>query len=79
MKLKGVSFCLKSLHPGRNFRLLILNNPRDMEFMNIFQISDIRERRYETLGIGSSYLFRIDDELVVRLCLLLISTQESKV
>jgi SET domain-containing protein len=36
-----------------------------MEFMNIFQISDIRERRYETLGIGSSYLFRIDDELVV--------------
>ncbi|KAH8939560.1 hypothetical protein BDL97_15G042700 [Sphagnum fallax] len=29
------------------------------------QISDIRERRYETLGIGSSYLFRIDDELVV--------------
>jgi hypothetical protein len=79
MKLKGVGSCLKSLHPGRKFRLLILNNPCDMEFMNIFQISDIRERRYETLGIGSSYLFRIDDELVVRLCLLLISTQESKV
>ncbi len=79
MMLKGVGSCLKSLHPGRNFRLLTLNNPRDMEFMNIFQISDIRERRYETLGIGSSYLFRIDDELVVRLCLLLISTQESKV
>ncbi|KAL3699809.1 hypothetical protein R1sor_017831 [Riccia sorocarpa] len=29
------------------------------------KISDIREHRYEAMGIGSSYLFRIDDELVV--------------
>ncbi|CAM6121078.1 unnamed protein product [Calypogeia fissa] len=29
------------------------------------KISDIREQRYESMGIGSSYLFRIDDEFVV--------------
>ncbi|WOL12385.1 histone-lysine N-methyltransferase ATXR7 [Canna indica] len=29
------------------------------------RISDIRERQYETMGIGSSYLFRLDDEYVV--------------
>jgi hypothetical protein len=29
------------------------------------QVSDLRERQYETVGIGSSYLFRVDDELVV--------------
>lgn len=29
------------------------------------QVSDLRERQYETMGIGSSYLFRVDDELVV--------------
>ncbi|KAL6180759.1 hypothetical protein ACLB2K_047418 [Fragaria x ananassa] len=29
------------------------------------QISDIRERHYEKMGIGSSYLFRIDDGYVV--------------
>eukprot|EP00271_Cylindrocystis_brebissonii_P008888 TRINITY_DN2340_c2_g2_i1.p1 TRINITY_DN2340_c2_g2~~TRINITY_DN2340_c2_g2_i1.p1 ORF type:complete len:1349 (-),score=250.34 TRINITY_DN2340_c2_g2_i1:986-5032(-) len=28
-------------------------------------ISDMRERRYEKMGLGSSYLFRIDDDLVV--------------
>eukprot|EP00850_Spirogloea_muscicola_P011605 SM000072S21239 [mRNA] locus=s72:569513:575727:+ [translate_table: standard] len=27
-------------------------------------ISDIRERRYERLGIGSSYLFRVDEDVV---------------
>ncbi|KAI4317069.1 hypothetical protein L6164_024979 [Bauhinia variegata] len=29
------------------------------------QISDIRERQYEKMGIGSSYLFRLDDGYVV--------------
>lgn len=29
------------------------------------QISDIRELQYEKMGIGSSYLFRIDDGHVV--------------
>jgi len=29
------------------------------------QISDIRERLYERMGIGSSYLFRLDDGYVV--------------
>lgn len=29
------------------------------------QISDIRERLYEKMGIGSSYLFRLDDGYVV--------------
>ncbi|KAI3992108.1 hypothetical protein MKX01_014999 [Papaver californicum] len=29
------------------------------------QISDIRERHYEKMGIGSSYLFRLDDGYVV--------------
>ena len=31
----------------------------------ILQISDIRERQYEKMGIGSSYLFRLDDGYVV--------------
>ena len=36
-----------------------------------FQISDLRELHYEKMGIGSSYLFRIDSETVVSnmLCL----------
>lgn len=29
------------------------------------RISDIREQHYKNLGIGSSYLFRVDDEMVV--------------
>ncbi|KAJ0539084.1 putative [histone H3]-lysine(4) N-trimethyltransferase chromatin remodeling SET family [Helianthus annuus] len=29
------------------------------------RISDIRERHYEKMGIGSSYLFRLDDGYVV--------------
>ncbi|KAL6623423.1 hypothetical protein ACP70R_033302 [Stipagrostis hirtigluma subsp. patula] len=29
------------------------------------QVSDIRERQYEKSGIGSSYLFRLDDDFVV--------------
>ena len=29
------------------------------------QVSEIRERRYEACGLGSSYLFRVDDEMVV--------------
>ena len=29
------------------------------------QVSDVRERRYEASGLGSLYLFRIDDEIVV--------------
>lgn len=29
------------------------------------QVSNFRERQYEIMGIGSSYLFRVDDELVV--------------
>lgn len=29
------------------------------------KIADERERRYETSGIGSSYLFRIDDDQII--------------
>lgn len=29
------------------------------------QIADIREQQYEKIGIGSSYLFRLDDDYVV--------------
>ncbi|THU50634.1 hypothetical protein C4D60_Mb06t22350 [Musa balbisiana] len=29
------------------------------------RISDVRERQYEKMGIGSSYLFRLDDDYVV--------------
>jgi hypothetical protein len=71
MKLKDAVSSLKSLHPGSNFRLLILNNSHDMKFVDVFQKSDIREHQYETLGIGISYLFHIDVEFVVRCCLLL--------
>lgn len=31
----------------------------------VMQISDIRELQYEKMGIGSSYLFRLDDGYVV--------------
>jgi hypothetical protein len=33
--------------------------------MSISQISEIRERQYEKMGIGSSYLFRLDDGYVL--------------
>ena len=29
------------------------------------QVSDVRERRYEASGLGSLYLFRVDDQIVV--------------
>lgn len=29
------------------------------------QVTDIREKRYEAIGIGSSYMFRVDDEHTV--------------
>lgn len=32
---------------------------------HLIQVSDIRERQYEKMGIGSSYLFRLDDGYVV--------------
>ena len=28
-------------------------------------MADIRERRYEEMGIGSSYLFRVDQETII--------------
>ena len=42
--------------------LLLLTN---LNRFLILQISDIRERHYEKMGIGSSYLFRLDDGYVV--------------
>lgn len=33
--------------------------------LNRQQIADMREMAYERSGIGSSYLFRIDDDFVV--------------
>ena len=33
--------------------------------MLLGQVSELREQRYEQLGLGSSYLFRIDDENVI--------------
>jgi len=35
------------------------------------QMTDIREKQYEAIGIGSSYLFRVDDEHTVNFMLLL--------
>jgi len=29
------------------------------------QVADLREKAYERQGIGSSYLFRVDEDLVV--------------
>ena len=29
------------------------------------QVADIREKRYEKMGIGSSYLFRLDSKLII--------------
>ncbi|KAL0489521.1 histone-lysine N-methyltransferase [Acrasis kona] len=29
------------------------------------QVADVREKRYERMGIGSSYLFRLDDEYII--------------
>jgi histone-lysine N-methyltransferase SETD1 len=29
------------------------------------KVADAREKRYEKVGIGSSYLFRVDDEVVI--------------
>lgn len=30
-----------------------------------YKVADVREKRYEKLGVGSSYLFRIDDDTVI--------------
>ncbi len=30
-----------------------------------YKVADVREKRYEKVGVGSSYLFRIDDETVI--------------
>jgi histone-lysine N-methyltransferase SETD1 len=30
-----------------------------------FQVAELREKQYERVGIGSSYLFRIDDENII--------------
>jgi hypothetical protein len=38
---------------------------QDNSFVKNLQVSDLREHQYETLGIGSSYLFRVDDDIVV--------------
>ena len=38
----------------------------------ILQISDIRERQYEKTGIGSSYLFRLDDGYVVSIATMIL-------
>lgn len=29
------------------------------------KVADTREKRYERMGIGSSYMFRIDDDLII--------------
>ncbi len=29
------------------------------------QVAELREKRYESQGIGSSYLFRVDDDTVI--------------
>lgn len=57
---------------GSLFQLNVLSCPFSCDrspliffFKKIQQISDIRECRYEKMGIGSSYLFRLDDGYVV--------------
>lgn len=63
---------IKLFHKRKGFFLLA----QDLFFFSFFplivsfiylisQISDIRERYYEKIGIGSSYLFRLDDGYVV--------------
>lgn len=63
---------IKLFHKRKGFFLLA----HDLFFFSFFplivsfiylisQISDIRERYYEKIGIGSSYLFRLDDGYVV--------------
>jgi len=36
-----------------------------LEKLFVKKIADIREKRYEESGIGSSYLFRIDDDSII--------------
>jgi hypothetical protein len=37
----------------------------NFRYICTIQVSDIREAQYEKSGIGSSYLFRLDDDYVV--------------
>jgi hypothetical protein len=58
-----------------HYLLLFFSHSIDALLLCLYftQISDIRERLYEKMGIGSSYLFRLDDGYVVSrsmLCLL---------
>jgi len=51
-----VCHCRKTDSVASVERLPILTAP---------QVSDVRERRYEASGLGSLYLFRVVDEIVV--------------
>ncbi|TVU49082.1 hypothetical protein EJB05_00373, partial [Eragrostis curvula] len=42
------------------------------------KISDIREAQYEKSGIGSSYLFRLDDDFVPNCCTKVVTVQGKK-
>ena len=41
------------------------SNSWSLTILSRQQIADIREKQYERMGIGSSYLFRVDDDFVV--------------
>lgn len=49
-------------------RAIVINNTlmnRHVCFLSPQVIADIREPRYEEEGIGSSYLFRVDQDTII--------------
>ena len=55
--------CICAIAPTRFWRLGIF----ELTNVGYKQVSDVREKHYEAIGIGSSYMFRLDDELLVNL------------
>jgi hypothetical protein len=54
------------MHYSINFCLIDVLSLSNMLTIDLsLQVSDIRESQYEKSGIGSSYLFRLDDDFVV--------------
>jgi len=65
---KKLKFDKSSIHEWGLFALEPISmNEMVIEYIGEIirqKVSDIRERRYEKLGIDSSYMFRMDDEII---------------
>lgn len=69
MRKKKLTFCKSRIHDWGLFALEpIARDEMVIEYVGEVvrqAIADDREKRYERLGIGSSYLFRVDSDTII--------------